>query len=509
MKKTLDYPQTIHTIIIGSGFGGAVLACRLAQAGESVIVLERGKHHPPRAEYTNEPTADGTVIHHGHFQIDRGEGMNVIRGIGVGGGSLHYYGVRLRANTKIFETTRWPQEVTREVLNPYYDVVNRMIDAAPVSPHPVMGLPYKGEMFMKAANACKRCTRSAEWVPIAVHTSSEPIVSASGEQQTACVYCGECILGCPNSASFKGNVNARNLLTLNYLAVAQQHGALIFAEHHVQHIAKVGDGFEVTFSIYDANGELSKQTATLSAARVILSAGTLGTTEILLKSKDFLPITSTQLGQHFSGNGDFISAKTTGTGMNLQPTNGPAITAGAQFDTQNNSIYIEELGATPIFEEIFKLRKSSKLFAPDRHTLNYLGMGTDASNGELVLNKNGKVQVKWDPTESLPMYAEMLDTFKELSQQLNGTFKPPFGYKKDGTGLLTAHPLGGCIMGDSSETGVVNPKGEVYGVPNLFVADGSMVCSALATNPSYTISALAERVAYWMINGREMTANDL
>jgi cholesterol oxidase len=74
--------------------------------------------------------------------------------------------------------------------------------------------------------------------------------------------------------------------------------------------------------------------------------------------------------------------------------------------------------------------------------------------------------------------------------------------------LITAHPLGGCVMGDTKRNGVVNPQGEVHGVPGLFVADGSIIPTALATNPSYTISALAERVAFWMIHQREMTDGD-
>jgi len=77
-----------------------------------------------------------------------------------------------------------------------------------------------------------------------------------------------------------------------------------------------------------------------------------------------------------------------------------------------------------------------------------------------------------------------------------------------GTGLITAHPLGGAVMSDTAERGVVNPRGEVHGCPGLFVADGSIIPTALATNPSYTISALAERVAFWMLHGREMTERD-
>jgi cholesterol oxidase len=98
---------------------------------------------------------------------------------------------------------------------------------------------------------------------------------------------------------------------------------------------------------------------------------------------------------------------------------------------------------------------------------------------------------------------------RELSQQLGGDYTAPSTYNPvTGVGLITAHPLGGCVMADSPDDGVCNPQGEVYGVPGLFVADGSIIPTALATNPSYTISALAERVAFWMIHGREMIDGD-
>lgn len=96
-----------------------------------------------------------------------------------------------------------------------------------------------------------------------------------------------------------------------------------------------------------------------------------------------------------------------------------------------------------------------------------------------------------------------------MSQQLGGNYANPSNYNPiTGSGLITAHPLGGCVMSDSVDAGVVSPQGEVYGVPGLFVADGAIIPTALATNPSYTISALAERVAFWMLHGREMADGD-
>ncbi|HEV3458294.1 MAG TPA: GMC oxidoreductase [Thermoanaerobaculia bacterium] len=133
-------------------------------------------------------------------------------------------------------------------------------------------------------------------------------------------------------------------------------------------------------------------------------------------------------------------------------------------------------------------------------------MGFDAGDGVLRLH-GGRIRLYWDPTSSLPLYNELTACFKELSQQLAGDYKKPKHYNPIiGTGLVTAHPLGGAVMSDTAETGVVNPRGEVHGVPDLYVADGSIIPTALAINPSYTITALAERVAFLMLHGREMIA---
>jgi cholesterol oxidase len=239
----------------------------------------------------------------------------------------------------------------------------------------------------------------------------------------------------------------------------------------------------------------------------VLAAGTLGSTEVLLKSQKTQPPMSNKLGQHFSGNGDFLVPKTKDTVQDLQPKSGPSITVGADFSTADYKIFIEDLGKIPFMEAVFGMKKDTD---PDfkRYELGYLGMGTDAGNGVLAM-RDGRITLYWDPTDSLPLYKEITASLKELSQQLGGNYAKPAGYNPvTGTGLITAHPLGGCVMGDTKRNGVVNPTGEVHGVPGLFVADGSIIPTALATNPSYTISALAERVAFWMIHQREMTDGD-
>jgi cholesterol oxidase len=215
--------------------------------------------------------------------------------------------VRLRAHPEIFDRKGWPGSVNRKVLDPYYDLAGDILKAEPCQPNPVLGLPTRSEAFIAAAKNCTRCQREPHLVPIAVLTSQEPVQTPAGVPQTPCVYCGECLIGCPPPASFKGNVNARALLTLNYLALAQQHKAQIFPEHRVDRVRKVAGGFEVDVTL---RGEGPPNPhGSLRAKQVVLAAGTLGSTEVLLKSQKTLPPMSKKLGQQFSGNGDFLGAQ--------------------------------------------------------------------------------------------------------------------------------------------------------------------------------------------------------
>lgn len=513
IEKTTAEGLAVEDLVIGSGFGGAAVACRLAQAGRRVAILEGGKSYPPgRGEVTT--TGHGTrTIGSGHFQIDLGHGMNVIRGRGVGGGSLHYYGVRLRAAPEIFDGPRWPRSITRAVLDPYYELASTILPANPIEPNPVLGYPRRGAAFKSACGVCVRARRPAENAPIAVFFGDQPRSTAAGVDQTRCVFCGECLLGCPGSASFAGNVNARNLLTLNYLALATQAGAKIYAEHFVERMRRKDDGFEVDVRLDDPSSEgpamPTSTVITVRAERVVLAAGTLGSVEILLRSQSALPIASDRVGLDFSGNGDFLIPSVVNTVEDVQPTSGPTITATCDFSVGSyaeggNLITLQDLGLTPRSESLLEMLLQPKQDV-DHHRLSMLGMGTDAGNGVLRL-VDDRIMLFWDPTPSLPMYRQMIAAMRELAQALGGDFEYPRLYNPvTGTGLLTAHPLGGAIMGEDPSRGVVDSLGRVFGVPGLYVADGSIVSSALAVNPSYTISALAERIAQWMAHGRELT----
>jgi len=140
-------------------------------------------------------------------------------------------------------------------------------------------------------------------------------------------------------------------------------------------------------------------------------------------------------------------------------------------------------------------------------TMPYLGMGTDSADGVLTL-REGEIDIAWRPHRNRSLYREIEKLMAEVSTGAGGRFATSFLWRWPMRKALTAHPLGGCAMGDDPRTSVVDHRGQVWGHPGLYVVDGSMMPAALAVNPSLTITALGERAAFWITHGREMTAVD-
>jgi cholesterol oxidase len=141
------------------------------------------------------------------------------------------------------------------------------------------------------------------------------------------------------------------------------------------------------------------------------------------------------------------------------------------------------------------------------HFLPYLGMGSDAGDGQIVLGDAG-IDVRWDHRRSRAMFREMEAAMRRISKQTGGQYVTSFLWRWPWRKLVTAHPLGGCVMSETEADGVVNHSGEVWGYPGLFVTDGASIPSALSVNPSLTIGAIAERAASWILHGRERVRTD-
>lgn len=525
-------------VVIGSGFGGAITACRLAQAGRSVCLLEKGR----RWDRLDFPRGSGEV---GASTFAAGQAggptkgfveyrcfrdMDVVQGTGVGGGSLHYFNVHKRPPAFIFEQARWPKGVTLQRLNPYYELAADMLRAREIRADDGHGLPRRTQVF---EDAVASLGREAERVPICVRF-------AQHGADAGCDHCGNCLLGC--------HKHAKNTLDLNYIPLAEHHGAVLFQNHEALNIRPQAKGYIVTCRdlACPPGDEPQASIRYFSAAQVVVAAGTLGTNELLLRSREVartLPDISGQLGKQFSGNGDFIFAGTRYQSRIVDPGRGPSITAGVGFRKGEQYIYIEDLGypdpfiwyfnqAIPTRSRLTNMLKQSRRYFGEAmgrdmkfeleallqdgyltHFLPYLGMGTDAANGSLTLDAGGRVKLNWSTWQSLPMFTDMLAHMKALSEASGGRFVNSFLWQSPSGRLrwnktLTAHPLGGCAMADSPREGVTNEFGEVFGYKGLFVADGALMPAAIGVNPSATISATAERVAFHMIHKRDMHYDD-
>ena len=513
-------------VIIGSGFGGAINACRCAQAGRSVCILERGR----RWKKTEFPRTTSQVAHafwnfkdYGLLDYRTFRKIDVIQASGVGGGSLVYFNAHVRTPKEVFEDPRWPRAVRRDTLDPYYDKAKQMLEAKPLTPPAEHRLPKRTEAFLAAAQAVGR---EAKQIDICVYTGPDKI-NDQGVAQSGCVYCGNCMLGC--------HVHAKNTLDLNYIALAERNGAEVYPLRFVENIEPVSvDGrnaYKVHFKHFDSDHPGNFEYGTVTGRKVVVSAGSLGSTEILLRSRDLhrtLPNLSARVGDRFSGNGDFLLAGTLHTEREVDPASGPSITAISDFSTRANKISIEDLGfpdpflwfleaslPTPSRLENLKrfldryilrtlgLSKASDFTdGVDRifqggitpRFLPYLGMGTDAADGKMRLS-GGNIDIQWDSRASRRMFDEMISGMRDLSRGAKGKFETSPLWRWPLRKLLTAHPLGGCVMSDQPADGVVNEFGEVWNYPNLYVADGSIIPTALSVNPSATISALSERIA--------------
>lgn len=517
--------------MVGSGFGGAVVAARLAQAGRSVCVLERGRRWSP-AEYPRTFSQAAAAVwdetgSYGFLDYRVFARMDVIQGCGVGGGSLHYFNVQLRALDVIFERPEWPAAITRRGLDPYYERAEAVMTPAPLEPPAGERLPPRTEAFLAAA-------RSAGYdpslVPIAIHTGDTRRHPISGLVQAPCTYTADCMLGC--------RPRSKNSLDMTYLPMGEQHGLEIRPLHTVDGIEPDGDGYVVTARRLDPERPGQSEPCRVAGRTVILSAGALGSTELLLRARDLtrtLPRLPRGVGRRFSANGDMLFAGTKGADRLVDSSHGPSITAGAFVQSPGSAhlIQLQDLGYPPALTSLFDgtlplpSRVRSLTHAATGYVraardgasfparslfdgsfvprfLPYLGMGTDAGDGRMRLDARGHLRLDWDPAASRGMFHEMEDAMRRLSGALGGTYVMSMPWRWPLRRLLTAHPLGGAIMSDSPSTGVVNDRGEVWGHPGLFVSDGSVIPGPLAVNPSLTIAALAERTAQWMISGQEI-----
>ncbi len=525
----MDY----DVIVIGSGFGGAITGCRLAESGLKVLILERGR----RWDATNYPRKPADAWTWNRERPERENGwvdmhvfphMAVAAGAAVGGGSLIYANISCEAPRSAFETG-WPIELTYDELKPHYDTVATFMNVQPVPDNQWterMKLMKEAADKIGAGNRFRKLELAVSFDPAWTYdqpdahapSKSKRFVNAQGVEQGTCTHIGNCDIGC--------EVDAKNTLDRNYIPWAEKHGAEVRELHLVTDIAVVDGGYRVSFDGLRTGVRVpGSQTARI----VIVAAGSMGSTELLLRCRDVnktLPNISQFLGRNWSSNGDFLTPALYAD-RSVNPTKGPTIACAIDFldrSVDGQSFWVQDGGFPDLLGDALQgvggaslpggpeiqlvvqsIRHMLRADNPLQNVMPWFGQGVDAGNGVLSLTRSPLssapcLTLEWDVAKSRAAVDALVNMHLKLSAATGGQPVVPPTWSLSHY-LVTPHPLGGCNMGSTAADGVVDHTGEVFGYPNLSVCDGAIVPRAVGVNPSRTIGALAERTAK-MIVGR-------
>ncbi|MFE9650504.1 FAD-dependent oxidoreductase [Streptomyces sp. NPDC006365] len=504
--------EQTEVLVIGSGFGGAITAYHLAAGGAKVTVLERG------------PWLDTDDFEHDYklgssytraFDFVVGDGMSVLGGNCVGGGSVVYFAAMPRAPRFVFERhgsigrRMWPKSVSRDTLDPWYD---RVAESISISKPDWNEVSYAGGLW---AAACDHAGRTANPLPAAVDNST-------------CVNCNWMMAGC--------RFDAKQSLLLNYLPAALAHGAEIRPLHEVQHIARTPDGdYRVHYNVVDDEDyRIHTGGGTIDAKIVVMAAGAGATPVILQRSEPSLGTMPHAVGRYFSGNGErlntaVIDEEKAAELLGLDRGDGIAYAANhigkgptvANWDRLDGSLpeysrySLEQLYFPPGLGTILAQVPDATgpaWFGPQKKELlkrwsswltiftmieddneGVFGPPPATGNAHRISQQMlGRGNLRYDPRPTtLAAWAQSDAEVKEILEK-DGLSKV-MPWTNDVVGAYTVHPLASCRIGDDPHTSALDDRNELRGHPGIFVTDGSAVPGALTVNPAMTIAALAER----------------
>ena len=552
-----------QVVVIGSGYGGSIAASRMARAGQQVCILERGKELQPgqypdtlnkaAKEFQIDLPEKHIGSHTGLFDFRINKDVNALIGCGLGGTSLINANVSLEAEYNVLESPEWPEAFRADIKTRVAEGYKRAREMLKPSPYPqnYPTLPKLEALETSASVISGNFYRP----PINVNFEKlENGINHVGVEQEPCNGCGDCVSGC--------NYKAKNTVLMNYLPDAKNHGAEIYTETSVSWIERENDRWLIHYQVLDLGREkFDAPTLTVSADIVFISAGTLGSTEILLRSaKKGLSI-SNQLGNHFSNNGDVLAfgyncdREINGIGFGDRSPQGreqvgPCITGiidrRKTAEKPEEAMVIEE-GSIPgaigsilpiAFTDVSategintaggiknllqqQWRQLVSIFGGPyrgavRNTQTYLVMSYDSDKGKMVLDpETDRLRIKWPGAGSQPILKFISNLLQAATVPLRGNYlRNPIWTKLFGHDLITVHPLGGCIMGENAAQGVVDHKGQVFAGTEgtevhegLYVSDGSVIPRVLEVNPLLTISAITERACAILAEEKGWTIN--
>ncbi|WP_431970387.1 GMC oxidoreductase [Nocardia sp. bgisy134] len=511
-------------VVIGSGFGGSVSALRLTEKGYRVGVLEAGR----RWTADDLPSTNWNVRKSlwaprlgltGPQRISILGKCAVFSGAGVGGGSL-IYGNTLYEPLPSFYTDKQWAHITdwKAELAPYYDQAKRMLG---VAPNPRM-TPADTVIREIADDLGVGDTFHATNVGVFFNESDpgtevdDPYFGGAGPRRRGCVHCARCFTGCPH--------NAKNTTPTNYLYLAEQAGAEVHPLTTATVVRPLSSG---GYAVETERSDrwIRKQHRTFTAEQVVFAGAALGTQKLLHRMHDerVLPALSPRLGELTRSNSEAILNVVSRTRRDF--AEGIAITSSIHPEADTHievchygkgqnalfpmSVPIVDGGAFRFLRFLLAillhpavfLRSLNARHASEKSVILLVMQSLD--NSLTSFRKRGQLKTRQGTGEPNPTWIPLAhDVGRRFAEKVDG----------DTHGLImdvfdipaTAHYIGGCVIGESAETGVVDPYQRVFGHPGLHVADGSAVTANLGVNPSLTITAQAERaMAFWPNKGQD------
>ncbi|EFL00108.1 oxidoreductase [Streptomyces sp. SPB78] len=499
-------------LVVGSGFGGAIAATTSPPAARRLTLLERGPWLESQ-DFEHDFLLGSSYTRIFDFVV--GDGMSLLGGNCVGGGSVVYFAAMPRAPRFVFERTgsigrrMWPSSLTRDTLDPWYDMVS---EALPVTTQDWNDVSYAGGLF---AAACDHAGRTANPVPTAVDNSK-------------CTNCNWMMAGC--------RFDAKRSLLLNYLPAARAYGAEIRPLHEVQKLSRTDDGgYRVHYATVDESDyRVHTGSGTIDAKLVVLAAGAGATPTILQRSEADLGTMPHAVGRYFSGNGERLNTAVIDEekardllgldrGDNTaylanQIGKGPVVASWDNLDgnlPEHSRYSLEQLYFPPGFGTILAQvpdAEGPSWFGPRKKELvkqwqswltiftmveddNEGVFGPPPPTGNAVRISQqmlGRGSLQYRPTANTQRaWAESDAAVKDILERDGLSRVMP--WTNDVVGAYTVHPLASCRIGDDPHTSALDDRHELRGHPGIFVTDGSAVPGALTVNPALTISALAER----------------
>jgi len=535
-------------LVIGSGYGGGVAACRSARGGQSVCVLEKGLEYLPgdfpetmeesfRSIFVNDERANKAFGHPSSlFQFHAGKEITILSGCGVGGSSLIDEGVALDCRASVFYDPVWPDNFREDLDN--FKKYDRAYAEQMLRPR-----PYPDDYpVMKRINQMREIGSNLKVVdiedlnesffrtPLMINFEDAP-GNHVGTPQSACNGCGNCMSGC--------NTGAKNTVAMNYLPDAVQHGAEVFTQIEVTAVLKDYESYQWQVFYRSLEENAPKEEKSVRANIVIMSAGSTGSTKILMESAERGLEVSSEVGKNFFTNGGVFGVSYNGkeashavglrTGMfhgkpkaKDGPAPGPCATAFLDVRKRRDGFVMHDVAIPRAFAAPYIVGSaiaSGKITVdnfptgsqwnsmlqrlPSEAVTNTLGLycmtNTD-SPGELVFDSNRKqISVEWNQDKHKKYYFTVEKALKEATGILRGHNAINPKWSNQFSGGVFRQPIGGCCMGNTGLNGVVNDRGQVFigdsddTYDGLYVIDGSIMPCILGVNPAFTIACIAER----------------